>query len=209
MKQRFYGAAVKGMQDQMTASPLDARFPLFLGTVYNSRADYTNAIPSLEKAHELSPNKQAILFLLGQTEWAKGDNAKALQYFQQAYELEHAYTDAAIYYAAAAIRAGQSTLASQLLQSLESDDKAADLKIIAAYDAVGQIARAIPIWQAHLKASPDDVQGYFTLAALYYKTGQRALAVQSLKQAEQVNSAVVSQAEQLIKEILSGTATVN
>jgi cytochrome c-type biogenesis protein CcmH/NrfG len=122
--------------------------------------------------------------------------------------LETSYTDAKVYYAAAAIRAGQTAQANSLIQELMKDDKAADLKIVAAYDAVGQIARAIPIWQAHVQASPQDIQGYFTLAALYYKTGNRTAAIQSLRQAEGINASVAAQAEQLIKEIENGTAPI-
>jgi cytochrome c-type biogenesis protein CcmH/NrfG len=207
-KQAFMDAGVAAMQAQMEASPLDARFPLFLGTIYNAYGDHTSAMQALTKAHELSPKKQAILFLLGQTAWAENKNAEALRYFQQAYDLATTYTDAKLFYAAAAIRAGQTSLANSLVQELVKDDKAADLKIVAAYDAVGQIARAIPIWQAHVQASPQDVQGYFTLAALYYKTGNRAAAIQALKQAEAVNPAVAAQAEELIKQIQNGTADV-
>lgn len=207
-RQAFFTAAVQAMRDQMAASPLDARFPLFLGTVYNAYGQYEDAMQALQKAHELSPQKQAILFLLGETSWARGKNTEAVDYFKRAYELETSYTDAKVYYAAAAIRAGQTSLANSLIQELQREDKAADLKIIAAYDAMGQIARAIPIWVAHVQASPNDVQGYFTLAALYYKTGNRTAAVESLKQAERINPSVAAQAESLIKEIQNGTASV-
>jgi cytochrome c-type biogenesis protein CcmH/NrfG len=207
-KQAFFTAGVQAMRDQMAASPLDARFPLFLGTIYNAYGDHTNAMQALTKAHELSPKKQAILFIMGETAWAQGDTAAALRYFREAYELETSYTDAKVYYAAAAIRAGQTVQANSLIQELMKDDKAADLKIVAAYDAVGQIARAIPIWQAHVQASPQDIQGYFTLAALYYKTGNRTAAIQSLRQAEGINASVAAQAEQLIKEIENGTAPI-
>jgi tetratricopeptide (TPR) repeat protein/O-antigen ligase len=208
-KQAFFEASAQAMGDQMAESPLDARFPLFLGTIYSAYGQDDAAMQAFTKAHELSPQKQAILFLLGQTAWAQGKNSQALQYFQQAYELETSYMDAKVYYAAAAIRAGQTSFANSLIQELMKDDKAADLKIVAAYDAIGQISRAIPIWQAHVQASPQDVQGYFTLAALYYKTGNRTAAIQALRQAESANPAVATQAEALIKEIQNGTADVD
>jgi tetratricopeptide (TPR) repeat protein len=208
IKQQFFDTAVQAMKDQEAASPLDARFPLFLGTVYNAFGDNKDALAEFEKAHELSPKKQSIYFLLGQTAWVQGDTTGALQYFKAAYEEYTPDTDAEVYYAAAAIRAGQTQLVNQLLQSLMSVDKAADTKILAAFDAKGELGQAIPIWQAHIAASPDDIQGYFTLAALYYKVGQSAQAIAELRAAETRAPSVATQAESLIKEIQSGTATV-
>src|SRR3989344_2652298 len=151
MKQRFFDLAVSEMRAQAEVSPLDARFPLFLGTVYGAYGAYKEADASLQKAHELSPDKQSIYYALGQNAWAQGNNAQALEYFKTAYELETGNTDAHIYYVTAAIRAGEDVLAAQAVLSLSASGLAADQRILAAYVARGQIAKAIPLWEARVK----------------------------------------------------------
>ena len=208
MKQQFFDLAVREMQAQEAASPLDARFPLFLGTVYDAYGDYKDAETALKRAHELSPGKQTIYFSLGQNAWAQGNNAQALQYFKTAYELVPAYTDAHVYYAAAAIRAGQNSLANELIQQIIHTKFAADQRILAAYATRGELAKAIPIWEAHTQNSPDDAQGYFTLAAIYYQTGQPAQAIAALQRAKAAIPSVAAQADPLIEQIRNGTVTV-
>ncbi len=205
MKQQFFDLAVSEMQAQAKVSPLDARFPLFLGTVYDAYGDFKDAEASLLKAHELSPDKQTVYYALGQNAWAQGNNAQALKYFKTAYELETGNTEAHIYYVAAAIRAGQDALAAREVQSLSASGSAADQRILAAYVARGQIAKAIPLWEARIKAVPDYAQAYFTLAAIYYQSGQSAQAIAALQRAKQAVPSVATQADPLIEQIKNGT----
>jgi cytochrome c-type biogenesis protein CcmH/NrfG len=208
VKQQFLDLTVSEMQAQEAVSPLDARFPLFLGTVYDAYSDFKDAQTALEKAHELSPDKQTIYFELGQNAWAQDDDAQALQYFKTAYDLAPAFQDAQVYYAAAAIRSGEESLADSLIQPLMSANAAADPKILAAYIARGEIAKAIPIWEAYVTATPDDAQGYFTLAAIYYQAGQSAQAIATLQRAEKAIPAVATQADPLIQQIQNGTVQI-
>src|SRR3989344_8503545 len=83
IKRQFLEAAGAEMKLQEPASPLDARFPLFLGNVYSTYGDYDAAIQALTRAHALSPGKQGIFFELGQNAFSKGDRAGALQYFKE------------------------------------------------------------------------------------------------------------------------------
>jgi O-antigen ligase/tetratricopeptide (TPR) repeat protein len=208
VKQQFFDLTVSEMQAQEALSPLDARFPLFLGTVYDAYGDYTDGQASLLKAHTLSPDKQTIYFQLGQGAWALNDDAQALQYFKTAYDLAPAYLDAQIYYAAAAIRAGDETTAGQLIQPLIASGQAADSRILAAYAARNELGKAIPLWIAHIKAQPTDAQAYFTLAAIYYQMGDHADAITILQQAEQALPSVATQADPLIQQIKNGTVQI-
>ncbi|MEK7601543.1 MAG: O-antigen ligase family protein [Patescibacteria group bacterium] len=206
MKQKFFDLTVSEMKAQEAASPLDARFPLFLGTVYGAYGALKEAQASLLKAHELSPDKQTIYYALGQNAWAQGNNAQALTYFKTAYELETSNNEAHIYYVVAAIRAGEDALATREIQSLSaSGGIAADQRILAAYAARGQIAKAIPLWEARIKAAPDDAQAYFTLAAIYYQNGQITQAIEALQRAKQAIPSLATQADPLIEQIRNGT----
>lgn len=207
-KQQYFDLAVQEMALQEKASPLDARFPLFLGTLQYAFGDYADAANSFDRAHKLSPKKQAILFEVALVQQTQGNTTGALQTLKTAYELETKNTNARIYYAATAISMGQGNLADQLLASIIPTGEAADPRILSAYANQKRFDKLIPIWQAHVKVAPTDVQGYFTLAAIYYQAGNPAQAIQSLQDAEKVSSSVTAQAEGLIQQIRQGVLKV-
>lgn len=157
VKQKFLTAAASGMEAQEKLSPLDARFPLFLGTLYNQYGDYAKAQSALERALELSPKKQSILYSLGQNTWGLNENVRALGYFKQAYELDTTNEEALVWYAAAAIRAGQSSLASQLADELgrvSANPAQSYLTLAATYYRTGAHNDAIQILMRAKQADP-------------------------------------------------------
>lgn len=74
--------------------PRDARYQLFAGSFFSRVGQIEQAISYLEKAHELSPKKQTILFELGSAYYNKGDRVKAEEVFRAAYELAPEYGEA-------------------------------------------------------------------------------------------------------------------
>jgi len=207
-KQQFFQTAAEQMTLQEKASPLDARFPLFLGILEDSYGDYADAATSLELAHQLSPDKQTILMQIGFNDEALNQNDAALVVFKQAYDLAPEYTDALFAYAAGAIRDNQGALADQLLSPLIASGQAANTRVTAAYASAGEYGKIVAIWIPYVKANPQDPQGYFTLAAAYQGEGDTADAIATLKSSESISSAVASQAETLIQEVQSGKSIV-
>jgi O-antigen ligase/tetratricopeptide (TPR) repeat protein len=207
-KQQFFTLATNQMMLQEQASPLDARFPLFLGVLEDAFGDTTDAATALEKAHELSPNKQQILFQLGTNDQERGDNAGALQAYKQAYELAPQYQEAQLYYAAALIRTNDDAAAEKILAPLIPTGVAADPRITAAYAQRGEYGKIATIFAAHVKVDPQDVQGYFTLAAAYVGAGQSINAIAALQAAEAISPSATTQAEALIEQVRNGTAKV-
>jgi len=207
-KQQFFDTATQEMMLQAQASPLDARFPLFLGVLEDAFGDTKDAAASLQKAHELSPRKQSILFQVALNQTAQGNTAGALATFKQAYELDTEDREALFYYVGGLITAGQDSTADQLLAPLITTGEAADGHITAAYADRGEYGKIVTIYSAHVKAQPTDIQGYFTLAAAYIGTGDSADAIATLQAAEKVSPAAASQADSLIQQIRNGTATV-
>jgi len=205
---QFLNFAAQQMLLQEKAAPLDPRFPLFLGTMLDAYGDYADAQPQLVLASQLSPDKQTILFELGLNAQARGDTAGALSYFKTAYDLETDYLDARLYYAAAAIQAGDESTASQLLAPIIPTGEAADPRIASAYASIGQYGQIITIWQAAVQADPTNGQNYFTLAAAYYAAGNSKQAIAILEEAETADPSSASEAQQVIQEIQSGSAKV-
>jgi O-antigen ligase/tetratricopeptide (TPR) repeat protein len=203
-KQQFFTLTVDEMQKQMQMSPLDARFPLFLGILFDSYGDYPDATQALAKAHELSPRKQGILFQQAADAEARGDVQSELKFLKMAYDLAPAYKDARMYYAAALIKSGDEAQAEQLIAPLVQSGDAADARLAAAYAAKGQYQKIAALWTAHVAAYPNDLQGYFTLAAAYYAAGNSAQAIATLQAAEKQDASISGQAEQFIAQIKAG-----
>ncbi|MEK9154289.1 MAG: tetratricopeptide repeat protein, partial [Patescibacteria group bacterium] len=206
VKQGFLNTAAEEMSRMSAESPLDARFPLFLGALLGASGNFDKAIPVLKKAHELSPGKQPILFELASNMFASGDTASALATYKKAFDLEPSFTDARIWYAASAIRAREDALAVELLAPLLEKGGAADPRIAAAYVFRGRFDKVAEIWEAHIKLNPNDAQGYFTLAAAYYGMGNQARAISTLEKVAAIAPGAKVQADALIEQIRSGKA---
>lgn len=207
MQKSLYEAAVKAMSDQIAAAPEDARFPFFLGALYGAYGDTANAEKYLLKAKELSPNKQSIRLQLGIGLLSAGKNAEALALLKETYELEKADTDALIFYAIGAIRAGDSALADTLMSELTVRGQATDSRIIGSYAAMKQYGKIVNIWATYLAVHPDDTKGQFGLAAAYFASGDKVKAIAQLKKISETNpdANAKAQALDLIKQINAGT----
>ncbi|MBI5644467.1 O-antigen ligase family protein [Candidatus Kaiserbacteria bacterium] len=207
-KQQFYDVATSELQLQAKASPLDARFPLFLGVVYEAYGNNAAANDAFTQALKLSPRKQRIFFEIGQNALRRGDLASALNAFKEAHELAPQFLEPTIYYAAVLIRAGDFTKSDALLEPYIATGEAADPRTLAAYIDRKRYDKVAKIWQALVATNPQDVQPYFTLAALYYQSGDKARAIEALEAAKRAHPEVKTQADELIGQIRSGSAQV-
>lgn len=205
IKEQFATTAFAEMEKQSQASPLDARFPLFTGILLGTYGQNEQAAQALQRAHDLSPNKQTILFQQAAAAQSMGKDKDAFEFTKTAYELDHDYVDARIYYAAMAIRIGQEALADELLAPIRGTGLVADQKIASAYAARNEYAKIIPLWEEKINSGTTDIQSYFTLASAYYIIGKKDKSIQTLRASEAVNPAVTAQAESLIDQIKKGT----
>ncbi len=203
-KQAFFETAAKEMSLQAAESPLDARFPLFLGILFGAYGDYADATPALERALELSPRKQAILYQMAMTAEAAGDAATALRLLKQAFELETGNNDARALYAAALIRAGNTALADEVLHPIVASGGAANQHVLAAYMAAKRYDKVIALWGPYVAANPLDQQGYLTLAAAYYGAGDAARAIATLEALKAAVPSAASDVDTLIEQVRSG-----
>jgi O-antigen ligase/tetratricopeptide (TPR) repeat protein len=203
----LFDAAAKAMSDQVAAAPLDARFPFFLGALYGAYGDSADAEKYLRQAKALSPNKQSIRFQLGINLLSEGKNDEALALMKETYELDTDDTDALVFYAMAAIRAGQDTLADQLVAQLNALGLSGDQRIIGSYVARKQYSKIADVWSAYLVKNPTNTQAQFGLAAAYFANGDKAKAVAQLQHIADSNpdANAKAQALDLIKQINAGT----
>ncbi|MCK9344993.1 MAG: O-antigen ligase family protein [Candidatus Pacebacteria bacterium] len=98
VQKQFIILASDELEKQVAEVPGEARHQVFAGSFIARTGDIDKAIGYLEKAAELSPTKQAILFELGNVYYNKKEPIKAEETFKRAYELAPEFATAEKYY---------------------------------------------------------------------------------------------------------------
>ncbi len=99
IQKSFIMLAAEELGNQAVELPNDARYHLFAGSFLVKVGQIDLALPYLLEAHRLSPNKQTILFELGNVYYLKKDMTRTEEIFKQAYELAPEYENAKKFYA--------------------------------------------------------------------------------------------------------------
>ncbi len=146
--------AYREMTRQVAAGPLDVRPRVALASFLWRFSAFDEAESLLERAHDLAPRMQHILFELGSLQLEQGRTEDALRTFRSAYDLEPGWTEARNRYAAAAIMAGRGQLADELLLPAEGTVALADEWLIAAFRASGDLPNLVAALEARLRAAP-------------------------------------------------------
>jgi tetratricopeptide (TPR) repeat protein len=172
---RLTSLGYREMARQIAARPLDVRSQVALASFLWRFSAFDEAQMLLERAHQLAPRMQHILFELGSLELERRRFDEALQCFRIAYELAPEWTEARNRYAAASIMAGQRQLAEELLVPEEGTIAVGDDWLIAAFRASGDLPDLIAALEARLRTTPaesEEVSGLRTALA----EARRALA---------------------------------
>lgn len=201
IKQKFLQKAADEMSLQAKESPLDPRFPLFLGSLLNIYGFYNEAAPILAKASELAPKKQTILYEVGTNAFARGDTNAGIAAFKEAHEAAPLFTEPRALYAAALIRAGKITEADKILAPIVESGIAADPRVAAALIAVQRIDKIIPLWEARVRAMPKDIEARFLLAGTYGELKNMTKVREHLDAAVAIDPGAKGRADTLLKEI--------
>jgi O-antigen ligase len=97
-KQDFIDLTLSEIDRQVKQTPNDARYQLFAGVFLKNIGQYELARGYLEKAVELSPNKQTMNFELITLLSILGEKDKALELSKKVYELDKNFSSAKDYY---------------------------------------------------------------------------------------------------------------
>ena len=166
-KSAFFTLANTEVQKQIAATPNDARIYTLAGGFYNNIGQWSQALPLLIKAHQLSPGKQSIDFELGLNYLNSASTTLGVALFKQAYESDTTYPDSAVNYASALIATGDEKDAAPLLAINPAWQT--DSRIINAYVAEKNYTKVISIYQTLIAQNPSNVQYRVSLAATYYQ----------------------------------------
>ncbi|MBU4480034.1 tetratricopeptide repeat protein, partial [Patescibacteria group bacterium] len=180
--------------------PDNARLEFILGASLAGVREFDLALKHLSRASELSPNKEAILIVIGNVYLNMGDMENSLVYLKKAYELGPEFGNLKIFYAMAAIYDKNYELVESLLGSGVVDDE----KILSAYLGVKKYDKAIEILEFRVKNHPDDPQAVLSLAAVYLDAGYRTKSIQTIRRVMEMDPSFKEQGEYYINQINLG-----
>jgi len=207
---KYFERAKTEIEQLIEDYPNDTRLQLFLATFINRFGLYDEAIVRLERAIELSPQKQTIHFELGAAYLNKGDAVKAFEIFEHAYNLDTNYQDARFIYAVGAIYAGRIDIADGIMDAMfvEFDEKQTgfriDDRVVRAYPSVGRIDAVAALWQKAIERQPKVPEYHRSLAATYIQLGAREKAIEELEVVIALDPGFKEQGEFFISEIKAG-----
>ncbi len=205
LKSQFAQFTVSEMQKQVESTPNDARFPLFLGVVLNAYGQYADAERYLQKAKELSPKKQSILFELASNALAQERFDEAEAYTRAALDLEPSFQEARVLYATVLVIKGDFTKATEVMASLIKEGTTPDQRLVNAYAEKKQYRTIATMWESRVAKHPEDGQAWFALAASYHAAGDVRASIATLERAAAAHTELAAQANMFIEQIKNGT----
>ena len=199
--------AVLEMKKQITISPTDSRYWLFLSAIYGAAGQRQLERDALYKALEFSPKKQQILFALTQSYFGENNIQKALELAKEAAILDLTYP------------AARSNVA--VLSALVKDFDGADKEIEAlikmgkadaedfqkwgsVYASAGKLGRAEDFYKKAILLDPKNIQLRVSLSAVYFGLGRKNEAIKALEDAIAQDPAFKEQGESIILQISKG-----
>ncbi|HWB33882.1 MAG TPA: O-antigen ligase family protein [Candidatus Paceibacterota bacterium] len=204
-KQEFYNLTLSAGNAMLAQRKNDARLELFDGIFLSQFGQYDQALAHLQEAAALSPDKQQILFQEGLMYVQKGDVADALPILKKAYDLAPDYDEARIVYAGGLYYAGQNAAADALLTERFGTTTVDDDQLLQFYQNTKQYGRVIDIWNLRLASDPTNVNDLYSLAAVYFASGDTTHTIAILQQIIKDNPSLASQIQPIITQVQNGT----
>src|SRR3989344_2426206 len=204
LKQKLFDTIDKAFVKHIERVPDDARYRLFYGIFLSRFGWYGRAIPELEEAKKLSPNKQSVYFELISNQILDGKTKEALENAKHVYELEPNFTEAKIIYALTALAAGDSVTSGKLLGEIDQKILVFDDRYITVLLTLQRFDDIIGVVKERIRLDPSNLQHRITLTAAYLQAGRRALAVATLQEIIRLDPSFKEKGEYYIKEIEAG-----
>jgi tetratricopeptide (TPR) repeat protein len=204
-KQDVYAYTLQTGNELLAQRPNDARLELFMSVFLSQFGQTDQALEYLQKAQALSPEKQQILFQIGNLYLQEGDAQNAIATFKKAYDLEPAYDTARILYAGSLYYAGRGAEADALLTEKFGTVLFDNDQLLQIYQNTKQSGRVIAIWEARAKKSPSDYNTMLGLASIYFQYGDTAKTIETLQTVIRLNPSMAGQVQQIITQIQDGT----
>ncbi|MBP9840713.1 MAG: O-antigen ligase family protein [Candidatus Pacebacteria bacterium] len=171
IKQEAGALSVELMEKAILRQPADARLRIQFASAYRAAGDYASAMREMETAIALSPKKQATYLQAGVLEWERGEKARALNYFEQAYGIDTRFEEIAAYVAAGHIITGNRAEADSILAEAFGTKDIDRAILLYAFATEGLHMDVVRIWQMRAKEGGANEQ--YQLALAYKAAGNR------------------------------------
>lgn len=200
IKEEFFKLSMEEIQNQINTSPKDARIYVLGGAFMNNISQYTEAVSLLEKANELSPNKQSIIYELV-TSYLNLNikQEEAIELMKQAYQSSPKNNEAKKAYATTLITVGKEAEAKELFK--DSPEDLISPQVAQVYINKKQFYKAIEIFKILIKNDPKDLNLRSQLAQIYIAAGQKYNAIETLRTISNDYPEYKEQVENAIKQI--------
>ena len=203
MATKFYTLTTAELEKQLIENPLDARAYQLAGSYVRQYGDYDKALEYLNKALELSPRKQPILYEITSTYLDTGDLTNALRTAKQAFDSAPGSREARTVYGAVLIYTKDLIAAEEILAPIGGlylfDDR-----IITSYAHIGRFDLIVRIWEEKIKQSPAVLDYRLRLMATYLQAKNTVKAIAVLEQTIKDFPEFKAQGEAYIAQIRSG-----
>ena len=206
VKNDFYLLTKQEIENQIKATPNDTRIYMIGATFFDGIGDYQTGTPLIEKAYELSPTKQTVIFELVQNYLNSGKEKEALELIKKAYESAPENRTSRLIYASALILNGQEKKALELFGT--ERDLFIEPIIINTYVKLKNYPKVIDIYKKLTESTPDNLNYYSSLVTAYLYNKQSSLAISTLKEMKDKFPQAKDQIDEAIKQIQEGKITL-
>jgi O-antigen ligase/tetratricopeptide (TPR) repeat protein len=201
-KLSFVNAAVGEMEKQLAKTPNDVRELIFYGSFLDEIGQSQSSLQYFEKARELAPGRQDVLYGLGTAYVDLKQYDQAYAAFKASYELDTEDPLAKSYYASGAVYDKHPETLQALFGTLYPHDD----KVARAYLDLGDYVQAELIASEEISQDPNNISAHLFLAGAYLKEGKNAQALVELKKVEALDPSYASQLDPVISQ-LEGTTS--
>jgi O-antigen ligase/tetratricopeptide (TPR) repeat protein len=192
--------AIEQLAAEVARSPQDARLRLQYAVLLRGYGQLAEASKESAFARTLSPTKQSIIFEQGVEALQSSDYKSATAYFQQAYDLDTHFDDAAAYLAAGHIFEGKVNLGKSVLQDHFGTTTVNQNILIVAYYQTHDWADLIATLQLKLSQQNDASTG-FQVAAAYAAAGNIPAALAQVQATVAAHPDSAAQGQALTKQL--------
>lgn len=174
------------LQDELERDPKNPRMYQLAGSLFLQFGKPAEAIALLDKAQELSPKKQLIMFDRAVTYQLAGEYEKALEISKEAYELNKSFLNAKARYIFALYRVGKNSEAELIEQEFLKEATAQNFDMVVNKTYEGQVVGA-------------KIDFLAREAAQAYEKGDMTTYIKFLNQVKVLNPDVAIRLEEIVK----------
>lgn len=204
LKQKLFDIVDKAFNKHIARNPNDTRYRLFYGLFLSRFGWYGKSLEQLQKAKELSPQKQQVYFELVSNLLLDNKPTEALEAAKTAYELDPSYEEARFIYGLTLLASGNRSLADKILGEIPESKIVFDDRYLNILLSLRQYNQIIEMAKKRIELDPGNLQHRITLTAAFLQADRRAEAVQTLEEIIKIDPTFKEKGEYYINEIKAG-----